>query len=145
MKAEAIALDVNRATLRVLRSGVVATAVALVVNVLIWWVSGNLLGISFIASPPPGSAEAFHVTAANVVIDTLVGGGAATLVFALIVRVFARPVPPFLVISGLVLLASFLMPLLLETDAATKAVLSLMHIAAAVIIVGGLTRQTANR
>jgi hypothetical protein len=137
--------DVYPVTLRVLRSGLVATAVALVVNVLIWWVGGNILGISFTASPPLGSAEAFHVTAANVVIDTLVGGVAATLVFALIVRVFAHPVRPFLVISGLVLLASFLMPLLLETDASTKAALSLMHIVAAVIIVGGLTSPITNR
>jgi Family of unknown function (DUF6069) len=141
MSVEVKSSAIRPATLRgVLRAGLVAVVLTVICNVLIFMISEGILRINFVVLPPPGSLEPFHVTVTSVILDTILMAVGATVVFTLLMRVFTHPNRVFVVISVLILLLSFMFPLLLQVDAPMKIALCLMHIVAAAIIVGLLTR-----
>jgi hypothetical protein len=126
---------------RLVRVGAFAVVIAVIANLIVHTISKNLLGIPFVIPPAPDSNESSLVSEINVVVDTVVMSVSAVLVFALLSRVSTHPVGLFAVISIVVLLLSFIFPLLLQVEMPMKIALSLMHVITAVVIVGTLVTQ----
>jgi len=125
---------------RLFYAGSISAALAVVVNLAVYFISRNLFGIDYVIPPPPGSNDAFTVSATNVVLDTVIMALGATLVYALFSKFSSHPVRLFLILSVVVLGLSFIFPLLLPVGLPMKFSLSLMHLAAAAIIVARLLR-----
>jgi hypothetical protein len=125
---------------RLLYVGVFCAALAVIVNLAIYVVTGNLFSVDYVVPPPPNSNDAFIVSAANVVLDTVIMALGATLVIALFSRFSPRPLRLFIIVSSIVLGLSFIFPLLLSVEIPMKFSLGLMHVATAAIMVGGFLR-----
>ena len=118
--------------------GLLAAASAGIANLVIFAISSNLFGVNFMVAPP-GSTELIPLPMGMVIAATVVPAVVATIFFALIGRFVPRPILAFRILSGVVLLLSFGSPLSLPVGIAVKVILSLMHVVAAVSIVGLLT------
>ena len=110
------------------RAAVVAVA-AVVVNVLVSLAAKALFDI-------PDSFE--HIEVRAVIVSTLVGVGAATLVYVLI-----RNDRTFVIVAAVALVVSLAAPLSVsdEGDAAAVGTLMLMHVTTAAIVIYGFTRR----
>jgi hypothetical protein len=127
--------DSARSLRGVARAGLAAAALAVTGNTIMYGVSG-LLKVSFTMPTPDG---AFSITLMHVITETVVMVVGAVLVFALLRRLTTRAVPVFRVIAVVVLLVSFLFPMLLLAEPPLKITLLLMHLFSAAVIVGLLT------
>lgn len=124
---------------RLLWVGPLAAVIAAVANLLVFVIAQNLLGIALMGPAGPGSTEMAPLPAAAVVISSVVPAIGATVLLAVLGKFLVRPIPVFRIISVVLLILSFAGPLSLPVDVAAKLTLSLMHLVAAVAIVGVLT------
>ena len=125
---------------RVLRAGLVVAAVSAVVNVLVFLLARYVLGIPFVFPFAGEGMPAASLPVSMVLIASLVPAIAGALFLAVLGKVFRRPLRLFQIIGVVLLLLSLGGPFSLPVDLATKLALSLLHIVAAVVIIGGLTR-----
>jgi len=124
---------------RLLWVGPVAAVVAAMANLSVFIIVKNLLGISLLVPAGPGSTELAPLPAAAVIITSVVPAIGATILLAVLGKFLARPSRTFWIISVILLLISFAAPLGLPIAVATKVILNLMHLVAAIAIVGMLT------
>lgn len=106
-----------------------------IVNVALFYIA-KAYGVRFMMLAP-GSSELQAITVINVLIATAIGVAGSAAAFWIIERFAKRPGTIFQLVSFAVLLVSFAGPLSLppETGAIGKAILTLMHVAVAVIAV----------
>lgn len=124
---------------RLLWVGPLAGVVAAVSNLIVLAIVQNLGGITLMAPAGPGSTEMAPLPAIVVIIATVVPALAATILLAVLGKFLARPIHVFWIISVVFLLLSFAAPLGLPVGVATKITFEVMHIVAALAIVGVLT------
>lgn len=128
------------------RVGLVAAVGAAIANLVFFWITKSVFSIPYIIpniipmggpGGPLGSLPAVVIIMFNVV--PAIG---ATLLLAILGKFLSRPFRVFWIISVVVFLASFMLPLNLPSvvGTSTRIGLSLMHIIAAAVIVGVLTR-----
>lgn len=131
---------------KVWQTGLIAVAVAAVLNLIVYFVA-NALGISFNITPPSMPAPPFPFL---VTFATVVGVLLGTLVFQLLPRVTRRPISTFRIVAIVALVLSFAQPLLLTTGAmqlsepvqtSTILVLEIMHLVAGVAAIYFLTTR----
>lgn len=124
---------------RLVKYGLFAVLAASIVNVLVLVISLALFEFpsDFVGGP-------FGPLAAGpVVVNSAVAAVGATLVYGMIIRYAARPNRTFVIIAVIALVLSFAMFLAPDIAGAPLrvfAVLTVMHVTAAVTIVGVLTR-----
>ena len=124
---------------RLLWVGPVAAVVAAMANLIVFLIAKNLVGIPFVM-PLSGSGSPLEPLPAFMVIVMSIAPALVAAVFLWILGKFApRPILIFQVISLIFLLFSFSGPFSLPVDLPTKLALSVMHVVAAVAIVGVLT------
>ena len=114
------------------RAGLAGTAVAIVVNLVIFGI-GSLADIDWEAGENDPSAGA-------VIITTLLAGALATILAIVLVRYtkMSRPIIPFMVIGVLATLASLATPFGSEAASSTQWVLAAMHIVTGIFVLGAL-------
>lgn len=133
----------NRAagSFRLAKYGIGALATASVANVLVLYSS-----LAVIDVPPAFVGGPFGPLAVGpVVLNSAVAAVGATLVYGAIARFASRPNRPFVGVAGVALVLSFAMFLAPDIAGAPLevfAVLAVMHLVAAIVIVGVLTRAT---
>ena len=121
----------------------IASAVAILANVLLYYILKDLFGVPFIAPeqfPPP---EVSPIPVTDVILFSVIFCAGAGLVFLVIANTVRRPAQIFAVISIIVLLASLYLPLRMPTPPiplATKLALDSMHILGAAVLVPLLIR-----
>lgn len=117
---------------RLLWVGLLAAMVAAAANSLVRAISVILFDI------PPDFQP---LTLGPVVISSVVGALGATVVFAVVVRFARRPIRLFRTVAVVVLLLSFLNPILALPEAGLQTILTLefMHVVVAAVSVGLLT------
>ena len=123
---------------RLWRTGTVAAAVAVAINLVIWAIGRGLLDVSDEFQPLE--------TPILVIVSTVIGMAAATAVFAALVRFVRRPIPVFQIVAAVFLLLSLGGPFSQRSepggDAAAVVTLIAMHLAAASVAVYFLTTRT---
>lgn len=124
---------------RLLWVGPLAAVIAAVANLIVFVIAQNLLGITLMGPAGPGSTEMVPMPAIAVVIMSVIPAIGATTLLAVLGKFLARPTRVFWIISLIFLLLSFVTPLGLPVSVAVKVTLELMHVVAAVAIVGVLT------
>lgn len=119
--------------------GLGTVVVAVLANVLVWAIGSLLVGYDprFLPLVGPGGAIIFTVVPAVV----------AVLLYALLLRFTASPARVFTILAGVVLVLSLIpdvtyIPTVPGATAGQTAILMVMHVVAAVVIVGMLTRLT---
>ena len=125
---------------RLVPAGALALVLAAVANVVVYLVASSLG-----AMPQDVDANGQGpITFPMVVAMSAVGAVAGTLVYALIGRFVRRPVRVFRLVSALALVLSFVGPFTIPSaPAAMVGALLLMHVVAAVAVVGLLTTLAA--
>jgi hypothetical protein len=126
------------------RAGFITAGAAVVANVLVYVLAGAL-GVAPLVRMGGPAAPLEVMPVAPVIVVTLVPALVATALFALLNRFTRRPVAWFVGIAAVVLALSFGPTLALPIPVASQAVLSLMHIVAAAVTVGGLIILTRDR
>jgi hypothetical protein len=132
---------------------IISSFAAILANILLYSILENLLGIKFIAPnqfPPP---EVSPLPVTDVIIFSAVFSSGASLVFLAVANLVQRPAMIFAIISFIVLVASFYLPLRIPTPPiplATKLALVSMHILGAAVLVPlliiiGLPRKDKER
>lgn len=125
----------------------VATALATAANVIFYYVVTRWLGepLLFPEQFPPPETSPMPVT--DVIIFSLIFSLGAAFVFVLAANFSRRPIRTYLIISSIVLVLSFILPLMAPTPPVTmpaKLTLVTMHIIGAFAVVGtliGLSRR----
>ena len=124
---------------RLARYGLLAVIATSIVNVIVL-----LLGLGVFEFPSEFVAGPFGPLAMGpVVVNSAVAAIGATLVYGVVSRYSGRPNRTFTIIAGVVLVLSFAMFLAPDLSGAPPSVfalLAVMHVTAAVTIVGVLTR-----
>lgn len=125
----------------ILRAIPVASVVATAANVAFFYLVTRFFGepLLFPEQSPPPETSPMPVT--DVIIFSIIFSIGAGMVFLVIARLRGRPVRLFLVVSTIVLLISFALPLRIPTPPVTitaKLVLVMMHIIGGVAVVGML-------
>jgi hypothetical protein len=129
------------ATGKVWQAGLMAAILAAIANLIVFFVSSQLLSSPLLIPAQPGSTDLAPLTAIPVVAATVIPIIGATILLALLGRWVARPFTVFTIIAVLFLLLSFGGPLTLPVDGVTKLVLNLMHIVAGGVAIGILTTR----
>ena len=129
------------ATAKLWQAALVAALLAVIGNLIIFFVSNQLLPSPILIPAQPGATDLVPLTAVIVMIATSIPIVGATILLALLGRWVARPFTVFTVIAIIFLLISFGSPLTLPVDGMTKLVLNLMHLMAGVITIGVLTTR----
>jgi hypothetical protein len=128
-------------TYRLTKYGLFALLAVNIVNVLVLFV-----GLEMVEFPSDFVGGPFGPLAVGpVVVNSTVAAIGGVLAYGVISRYSARPNRTFTVIAGMVLVLSFVMFLAPDLSGAPPsvfAILAIMHVTAAVIIVGILTRVT---
>ena len=124
------------------RVGLIAAAGATFANLVFFWVSKAMFGISYIIPMGGPSGPLEPLPAAIIIVFDVVPAVGATILLALLGKYVARPIRLFWIISGVVFVLSFILPLTLPSSvaASTKIGLGLMHPIAWLVIAGVLTR-----
>lgn len=119
--------------------GLVAAGVAAIANVIFYWMS-SAVGIPYLIPVQGPDAPLEPLPTVAVIIATIIPTVVATILFGILGRFLSNPVRVFVIISVVVLVASFAMPFTLPAAVAlsTKIALNVMHVVAAVVIVGVL-------
>lgn len=123
------------------RVGLIAAVVAASVNLVYFWVTKSVFDIPYMIMSGP-NGPMISIDALIIIIFNVVPAIGATILLAVLGRFLARPFRAFWIISAVVFLISFMLPIGLPSavETSTKIGLSLMHIPAGAIILGGLTR-----
>ncbi|HMO56193.1 MAG TPA: DUF6069 family protein [Roseiflexaceae bacterium] len=121
-------------------AGLIGGGIAVVANLVVYALA-LVAGLPLLVPMPPDLVAA-TLPFYSVIMSTIVGAIGGTIVFALLARFTSRPVTIFIIISVVVTLASFGMPLSLPMSLDTILVLNFMHIVAAVAIVWALVTRT---
>ena len=132
------------ATSKLLPAAAVGAGIAAVGNLMVFWVLPSLLGASPIQvqmGPPGPDAALADLNAVMVIVASVLPAFIAAGVLALLGRFTARPFTVFRVIGVVVLLMSFAPFTLMPMPTGTIITLAVMHIIAAVAIVGALDRR----
>jgi len=117
---------------------IISSVAAIIANVLLYFILENPLGVNFIAPnqfPPP---EVSPLPVTDVIIFSTVFSIGAGLVFLAVANLVRNPAKVFAVLSFIVLVASFYLPLRIPTPpipTATKLALVGMHILGAAVLV----------
>lgn len=126
---------------RLVKYGLFAVIAASVVNILVL-----LLGLGVFDFPSEFVGGPFGPLAVGpVVVNSAIAAIGATLVYGVISRYSRQPNRTFAIIAGVVLVLSFAMFLAPDLSGAPPSVfalLAVMHVTAAVTIIGVLTRAT---
>lgn len=127
-------------TFRLVQFGLFALVVVSIVNLLVL-----SIGLALVAFPTEFVGGPFGPLAVGpVVVNSAIAAIGATLVYGVVTRYAVRPNRTFTIIAGVVLILSFAMflaPDLAGAPLRVFAVLAVMHVTAAVTIVGILTRS----
>lgn len=124
---------------RLLWVGPLAALAAAIGNLIVYFIAQNLLGVTLMGPAGPNSPEMAPLPATAVIISSVGPAIAATILLAVLGRFLARSIRAFWIISIVFLILSLGAPLSLPVDVAAKATMEMMHIVAAVAIVGVLT------
>lgn len=125
---------------RTLVAGLIGGGLAAVVNTILLLIA-KAAGVAFLAPIGGPDAPLQPIAPINVIMLCLVPALVAALLLAGLGRFMQRPQPVFLAIAGVFLLISLIPDWALPMDSlATRVSLSLMHLIAAVVIVGALLR-----
>ncbi len=124
---------------RLLWAGPLAAIIAAGANLVVYLVAQGLLGVVLLAPAQPGAAEFVPMPATAVIIMSIIPALGATLLLAILSKVVARPIRTFWIIAAVVLLLSFITPFSLPITWDAIITLELMHVIAALVIVGILT------
>jgi hypothetical protein len=119
-------------------SVVLAAMLSAGVNILALLAGRHLLGIPFMM-PVPGSSSVEPLSVMHVALVSAAPALFAAGLLALLGRLTERPLRALLIISAVVLLASFVPDLIVPVDPATRIGLMVMHVFSALAIVGVLT------
>jgi len=125
------------------RAGLLAAALATTVNLAIFFIGKSAFDVPFIIPLGGPSGPLMAMPALLVVVLDVGAAFGATALLALLGKFTARPFRIFWILSGVVFLISFGLPLGLPDTVAssTRTSLMLMHFPAAAIIVGLLSRS----
>ncbi len=116
----------------------IASLAATTANVILYFILKDIFGVPFLAPeqfPPP---ELSPLPASDVILFSLIFSAGASLVFLVVANTARRLARTFVVISTVVLVLSFLLPLRIPTPPvpmATKYSLMSMHILGAAVLV----------
>ena len=126
---------------RLSRVGLLAALAAALANLAIFLLGKNLLGIAFVLPHPWPWSPAAPLSGVLVAAASVASGIGVAILVAALAWVVQRPIRTFQVVAAVVVLLSLGGPLSLpaSVEPATKLALSVMHLAAAVVIVGVLT------
>lgn len=117
-----------------------AGVVAFISNLIVFFVAQNILGLSLMIPPPSDNTVLEPLSVGLLFVTNIVPAIGATILLAILARFVARPFRVFQIIAAVFLLVSFGGPISLPVETSTIVVLSVMHVVAAVAIVGVLTR-----
>jgi hypothetical protein len=117
-------------------AALIAAAVAVVANLVIFFLAGAFVPLEVQAGGP--GSPVMPLTAVPVIVTSALPAFGAAVLLALLGRFLSRPHLIFMIIAIVFLLLSFGGPLSLQVNTGSKVVLSLMHVVAAVAIVGVL-------
>jgi hypothetical protein len=126
---------------RIPLAGLLGAALAIVGNLILFYIASGLLGLQMALPMPPDNAL-MPLPAIAVIMSTLMGAIGGSILLAILGRFAPRPITIFLAISVIFTLISFGGPLSLPVETSTMVVLSIMHIIAAVAIVWALVTRT---
>ena len=123
------------------RIGLIAAVGASIANLVYFWITKAIFGIPYIIPMGGPSGPLEPLPAGVIVFLTVVPAVGATLLLALLGKYVARPIRLFWIISGVIFVLSFMLPLTLPSSIATstKIGLSLLHPTPWVVIAGILT------
>lgn len=124
---------------RLLWAGPAAGIAAAIGNLIVFAVAKNLFGIPFVMPLSGPDSPLEPLPAFAVIVASMIPALAAAIFLWLLGKFAPRPVLIFQLVSIIFLLVSFGGPFSLPVDVATQLALSLMHVVAGVVIVGGLT------
>lgn len=118
-----------------------------------WFLAGPLLGIDLAARSAPGAATTQEITAASVILSSILAGLAGWALLALLERLTTRGVMVWRWLAGVVTLLSLFGPLTLAQGTGATVVLPLLHLAVAGVLLvalpgarpGGAGRPPAGR
>lgn len=120
------------------RIGLVASGLSAAVNALLFLGAYAAGVFSSVWLDPAAGAQ---MSVEPVILVSVIAPLAAVGVFGLMARAMAQPLRPFLVLAGVLLLASFAAPLAIPgTGLAQALVLNAMHVVVAATVVGLLVR-----
>ncbi len=121
--------------------GLVAAASASIANLVYFWVTKSVFGIPYIIPRGGPGGPLTAMPAALIIVFNVVPAVGATMLLAILGKVSSRPIRAFWIISVVVFVISFLLPIGLPSSVATSTRIGLapMHVIAASVIVGVLT------
>jgi uncharacterized membrane protein YphA (DoxX/SURF4 family) len=119
-------------------AGPLAAIVASIANLVIY-VIAVAAGVSMLVPGPDPSLPPQPLPIPAVVLFSAIPALVAAGLLALLGRFTARPIRIFLIIAAVVLVLSFIPPLLIPISLGLKITFEIMHIVAAAVIVGVLT------
>jgi len=121
--------------------GLVAAAAASIANLIFFWVTKSVFGIPYIIPMGGPGGPLMAMPAALIIVFSAVPAVGATILLAILSKVASRPMRVFWIISVVVFVLSFVLPIGLPSSVATatRIGLPLMHVIAAAVIVGVLT------
>lgn len=124
------------------RVGLVAAVGAAIANLVFFWITKIVFSIPYLIPMGGPGGPLGSLPAVVIIMFNVVPAIGATLLLAILGKFLSRPFRVFWIISVVVFLASFMLPLNLPSvvGTSTRIGLSLMHIIAAAVIVGVLTR-----
>jgi len=123
---------------KILWFGIFISIIAIIAN-LIFFAFSKALGEQYLIPLTESSTVTSQMSVAMIILATLFSALLATGLYSLLAKIAPNAIlPPFLSITGTAFLVSFGGPMELPgTLIQTKILLSMMHIIAAVIIIGG--------
>lgn len=123
-----------------------AALVATVANIVFYYFLREVLNFSLII---PGEAEStMPLSVGNVVFMSVVFSVGAGIVFLILSVYSAQPIQRFVIVSAVVLVLSFALPLMLPSDKVeteTRLSLMAMHVIGAILVVGIIIRLSRDR
>ena len=122
----------------ILTAGAIGIVVGAVLAVIVQLIA-QAADVDFIVDPPGGGTE--EVTIAQTIPAVIVGGVILTALALVFRNMGARGLRIFLGVATVLLVLSFISPFSAAEKTETAVSLSLMHVAAAIGIVGALARQ----
>jgi hypothetical protein len=120
-----------------------AIMVATIANVLFYYILSDVLNVALFIPDETGSGGTVALTVSNVIFMSVVFSLGAGIVFLIIAAFSPHPIRWFVIISMIVLVLSFALPLMLSSDQVTletKIILMAMHVLGAILVVGIIIR-----
>lgn len=133
--------EANRiSTQRLPRAAITGALLAATANAIIFLVATGALGLAVEVQMGGPQSPVTPLTVVPVILMSAIPAALAAGLLWLLARFVARPFFVFQIVAAVLALLSLGGPLSLQVGPASKAVLGLMHIVAAVAIVGALRR-----